>query len=408
MKCIVSSGDLCRRRHKVAFCAELNLKFSSRFLQHKASAEGEDTMKRNRIKSLLLTTLTAALLFAVPVSATEQGSGEVEAGINHLYQTVLERNPDEQGKQDWVQFTSVSGNWVEVISQLVFSAETEAKKLSDEAFVDMLYAAALYREPVAGEKAYFTGLLNSGTSRSTVADSIFHLQEFFKVCQTKGLPAEEYLYYKDNQVLVQFTEGIQVDDALAGQEAMEGLLAQLTEEQKAVIIGTCSTVDRIAAGDSFVMVTKDGISVEDALGQLQALDCIKSVQPDFLYYPDDGNPVADFVERLYKECLGRTSDAQGREDWTSLLMEGSIGGKDTARGFFFSEELMNANVSNEEYVTLLYKVMLDRTPDLQGYQTWVDLLAAGTDRMDIFNGFGDSVEFGNLCEQYGIEREIQK
>jgi len=112
--------------------------------------------------------------------------------------------------------------------------------------------------------------------------------------------------------------------------------------------------------------------------------------------------IRSFVYRFYQTILGRTPDAGGLNDWTERLKSGIFAGSDVARGFIFSQEFMNKNVSNEEFVTILYHAFFDREPDSGGYQGWMDKLANGATRYEVLDGFLYSQEFGNLCRRYNI------
>ncbi len=118
------------------------------------------------------------------------------------------------------------------------------------------------------------------------------------------------------------------------------------------------------------------------------------------YAEEDG--VAAFVTRCYQVTLGREPDETGFADWTGRLRNGQICGSDVAFGFVFSNEYTNAGKSNGEYVTDMYTLFLDRAPDEDGYNDWVGRLDAGEDRMNIFNGFANSIEFFNICVGYGV------
>lgn len=52
--------------------------------------------------------------------------------------------------------------------------------------------------------------------------------------------------------------------------------------------------------------------------------------------------------------------------------------KQVASGFVFSQEMANRNLSNQEYVTMLYRTMMDREPDEAGLNDWVTRLQSGT------------------------------
>lgn len=116
------------------------------------------------------------------------------------------------------------------------------------------------------------------------------------------------------------------------------------------------------------------------------------------------NEIRAFVTRLYAYALGRQPDANGLNDWVTKLMNKQITGTTAAIGFFDSDELKNRNLSNEEYVELLYKVMMNRSSDAGGKSYWVNLLDSGVSRMGVFNGFAGSTEFDTICRDYGIDR----
>ena len=116
------------------------------------------------------------------------------------------------------------------------------------------------------------------------------------------------------------------------------------------------------------------------------------------------NEVEKFVERLYTKCLGRASDADGKKDWTEKLVNHEITGAQTGQGFVFSQEYLNKNTSNEEYLNMLYETYLGRESDADGMADWINMLENGVSRLYVFKGFAESQEYGNICEQYGIDR----
>ena len=109
-----------------------------------------------------------------------------------------------------------------------------------------------------------------------------------------------------------------------------------------------------------------------------------------------------FVERLYTCCLGRSADEDGLENWANALANGATG-SEVAAGFVFSQEMANRNLSNQEYVTMLYRTMMDREPDEAGLNDWVTRLQSGTSRQSVFDGFADSTEFDNIVRAYGLK-----
>lgn len=113
--------------------------------------------------------------------------------------------------------------------------------------------------------------------------------------------------------------------------------------------------------------------------------------------------VTQFVSRLYNMTLNRRADAAGLNDWTGKLLAKKATPQNVAFGFFFADEMHARNLTDAEFVTLLYNAMMNREPDAAGLETWTTLLAGGMTREKVFQGFGDSVEFGKIVASYGIK-----
>lgn len=112
--------------------------------------------------------------------------------------------------------------------------------------------------------------------------------------------------------------------------------------------------------------------------------------------------VQSFVSRFYVQCLERQPDPEGLNEWVGRLLNGSKTGADVAEGFVSSEEFLNRNHSNEEFVTILYRAFFNREPDSSGYNSWLGKLAGGASRRTVLDGFLKSQEFAELCNNYGI------
>lgn len=114
------------------------------------------------------------------------------------------------------------------------------------------------------------------------------------------------------------------------------------------------------------------------------------------------NTTEGFVERLYQYCLGRGSDPVGMSTWVNVLNKRTQNGGEVAYGFLFSEEFLNKNLSDEQYVEILYRTFLNRKADAQGKATWMKALSDGMSRLYVMNGFSDSVEFREICKNCGF------
>ena len=114
--------------------------------------------------------------------------------------------------------------------------------------------------------------------------------------------------------------------------------------------------------------------------------------------------VYDFVTRLYQVVLNREPDGEGLSAWYNQLVNGGQSGAQVVRDFLFSDEFIEKNYTNEQYIQILYQAMFNREPDSTGYSQWLAQLNAGASRLTVCKGFVDSDEFTALCSNYGITR----
>ncbi len=111
----------------------------------------------------------------------------------------------------------------------------------------------------------------------------------------------------------------------------------------------------------------------------------------------------DFVTRLYQVVLERTPDSHGLQDWVDRLMSGQTTAAQAVDGFFNSPEYLGKGKTAEEIVTDCYNAMLGRGPDPTGKANWMNALNIGMTATGILNGFVGSEEFFNLTKSYGIQ-----
>ncbi len=109
-----------------------------------------------------------------------------------------------------------------------------------------------------------------------------------------------------------------------------------------------------------------------------------------------------FVQRFYVITLDRPAEPKGLNDWTTSLIDKKKTGADVAVGFINSPEFQSKKISDEEYLTKLYRAFFDREPDKAGFENWKAELKNGKSRDYVLGGFINSVEFNNLCKKYGI------
>lgn len=73
-----------------------------------------------------------------------------------------------------------------------------------------------------------------------------------------------------------------------------------------------------------------------------------------------------------------------------------------AFGFFNSQEFVNLQLDNNDFVYILYSTLFDRLPDQGGYDIWMEKLEASTLKEIVIYGFLQSEEFNNLAGSFEV------
>ncbi len=118
----------------------------------------------------------------------------------------------------------------------------------------------------------------------------------------------------------------------------------------------------------------------------------------------DKEGIEGFVYRLYNVALLRDAEEAGLADWMNRLQTGEENAAEVARGIFFSDEFLNKNYTDEQYVELLYRTMFGRESDVSGKENWINCLENGVSREYVYHGFAESEEFTGLCDDFGVSR----
>jgi fructose-specific component phosphotransferase system IIB-like protein len=89
-----------------------------------------------------------------------------------------------------------------------------------------------------------------------------------------------------------------------------------------------------------------------------------------------------YVESLYSSLLGRDADEGGEAAFLNALANGATRAE-VAASIATSDEAQTANLSDTDYVNSLYENGLGRTSDLQGLDAYTNLLAHGGTRAEV-------------------------
>lgn len=112
--------------------------------------------------------------------------------------------------------------------------------------------------------------------------------------------------------------------------------------------------------------------------------------------------VRNYVLRMYTKCLKRDGETLGVEDWAHRINAKVMNPETVAKNFFSSQEFINKNLSNEDYVETLYETFMDRASDPAGKADWVNKLNSGVSRQTVLEGFSRSTEFSNIMKSFGL------
>ncbi len=113
--------------------------------------------------------------------------------------------------------------------------------------------------------------------------------------------------------------------------------------------------------------------------------------------------VREFVTRLYRYTLDREPEEEGMEHWVQKICSHEDTGRHVMVYFMNSPEFQNHGYDDEAFVDHLYLVAFGRHPEPDGLNFWKDRLAKGRTRSQVSNEVADSQEFLNLCNLYGIQ-----
>ncbi|MBO7448726.1 MAG: DUF4214 domain-containing protein, partial [Clostridiales bacterium] len=113
--------------------------------------------------------------------------------------------------------------------------------------------------------------------------------------------------------------------------------------------------------------------------------------------------ISKFVDNIYLNVLGRESEPDGAQFWFNELWNFKSSGDEVALGFINSAEFNSRNLSDKEFVGVLYRTFFDREPDADGEAFWLKSLSDGSlDRKGVANCFVYSQEWADTCATYGI------
>jgi hypothetical protein len=108
---------------------------------------------------------------------------------------------------------------------------------------------------------------------------------------------------------------------------------------------------------------------------------------------------AQFVAKMYTEALGRIPDVAGWQTYVNLISANGCNLttlRNVANGFYTSAEFNGLGYSNQAKLLAAYRGVLNREPDLAGFNSHLNLLQQGFAWSTIVSGLTNSPEFATL------------
>ena len=108
--------------------------------------------------------------------------------VERMYTTCLKRKAETAGRDYWANKLcthEMSGEWVAAC--FFMSDELKSKKLSNDEFVNRLYATFMDREPDSDGKGYWVKFLNDGNDRLAAVMGFSRSPEFIAKCEASGI-----------------------------------------------------------------------------------------------------------------------------------------------------------------------------------------------------------------------------
>lgn len=245
----------------------------------------------------------------------ESSTKSVDYFVERMYQLALQRRYDWEGYFYWtgkLQSNELSG--ADLAAQFIESPEFEGRNLSDQKYIEILYAVFFDRRADKEGMKYWKNELASGKDRHEILAGFVNSEEFAKVCSDYGI-----------------TRGI-----------------MFGKNEKA---------------------------------------------RDNIYH---------YVMRMYTKALDRIGEDEGALYWTFLIENHCMSAEDVAKEFFNSPEFLNKNLSDDEFIRVLYRTFMGREYDVEGLFYWRNQMRYGKTRNEVLEEFARSQEFKNIMAGFGL------
>ena len=241
-----------------------------------------------------------------PTPAPEEDTG-VGGFIDRLYDKVLGRKADDEGKKYWISQVRDNGKTgADIAKGFLYSKEFLDKDMADGDFLEILYNVFFDRASDKTGKDYWLGKMAGGMSKQDVIMGFINSTEWANVCLTYGIPSggtgKPSITIEPNEKIIAFATRL-YSTCLGRKPEPAGLKDWSSRLANMQVSGT-----KAAEGFFF--------------------------SSEFLGHNFDN---AEFITRLYRTFMDREPDQGGYDYWMGRLSSGATR-MEVFKGFADSKE----------------------------------------------------------------------
>jgi Domain of unknown function (DUF4214) len=331
-----------------------------------------------------------------------------------LYQAAFDRKPDHGGLGFWIGAMDKGASMFTVAHEFIKSPEfatlVGSDAPTDEAFVRALYKNVLHRDPDGDGYKWWVEKLHGGAAREDVLIGFSESAENQETVSAAIEGGIEYTPYAASEPAamslaggVASVSGGKGADSRPEKHAVKGTTGndhvKLSANEPAALDGgdgqDTAVVETSRAAWALTKVGEKWEARDVASGTVSDLENVERIEFDDVTVALDTDGAPGQAFRLYKAAFDRTPDHGGLGFWIGAMDKGASMFT-VAHEFIESPEfatLVGTDAPTDEaFVGALYKNVLHRDADGDGYNWWLEKLHGGAAREDVLIGFSESAE----------------
>lgn len=402
-----------------------------------------------RVVTFFMCLAVLVSLIQVPSLASKK-EDVLENYIDRTFSVILGRTASNEDFRLWYpNLKKGSATAVSMIDQLTESSEYQAKGLSTEQTVDVLYRSMLGHEADQKGREYWLRLLSGGVSKTVLVHAIAGTDEFKTFCAKNTVKPGDVTITEERDMNPEMTLAVaKMCKSLTGREPqaeeLNTWISQLTGNQA----GLANFLLRFMKSDEFTNLGYDreitvqvvfesmlertpteqekaefidilshGVSMDfvvDRIAKTQEFSelCagkgilpgnIELSEPRDMHYELTG-----FIARFYEKLAGHVATADELNDGIGKVLSGEVKVTKMLSEVLESPESQETLASNDDFLNAVYEVLYDTAPEgeaIEGYRIGME---HGITRSHVLEEITKSEAFSEKMKELGIETSEEK